>query len=97
MIVEHGRNRYLVAAERLGATMAAADLAGWRVVNTLKGSDLQGLIFRHPLFDRAAPLVLADYVTTTDGTGIVHTAPGHGKDDFLTGQKYNLPTYKKVL
>ena len=36
--------------------------------------------------------MLADYVTTTDGTGMVHTAPGHGKDDFLTGQKYHLPT-----
>ena len=58
----------------------------------MPGRDLQNLIFRHPLFDRASPLVLADYVTTTDGTGVVHTAPGHGKDDFATGQKYNLPT-----
>jgi isoleucyl-tRNA synthetase len=57
----------------------------------VQGAALKNLIFRHPIYDRAAPLVLADYVTTTDGTGIVHTAPGHGKDDFATGQKYNLP------
>ncbi len=91
-LVEHEGQRYLVASDRLGATMAAANWTGWRVLNTLPGKALEKLIFEHPLFDRVSPVVLADYVTTTDGTGIVHTAPGHGKDDFLTGQKYNLPT-----
>ncbi len=86
------RRRYLVAEDRLGATMAAANFHDWTVVKTLKGRDLENLIFQHPLFERGSPLVLADYVTTTDGTGLVHTAPGHGKDDFLTGQKYHLPT-----
>jgi len=62
------------------------------VVNTFPGTDLAKLVFKHPLFDRPAPAVLADYVSTGDGTGVVHTAPGHGKDDFLTGQKYDLPT-----
>ena len=91
-IVRHETSRYLVASERLGATMAAANFAGWEVIKTLKGRDLSNLMFQHPLYERASPLVLADYVTTTDGTGLVHTAPGHGKDDFLTGQKYNLAT-----
>ncbi len=91
-LVRHGAVLYLVASARIGATMAAANLTGWEVVKTLKGRDLQNLLFQHPLYERAAPLVLADYVTTTDGTGLVHTAPGHGKDDFLTGQKYNLAT-----
>ena len=90
-VVQHETARYLVASDRLGATMAAANFHGWTVLNTVKGSGLKNLIFQHPLFDRAAPLVLADYVTTTDGTGLVHTAPGHGKDDFVTGQKNNLP------
>jgi len=92
VIVRNGAMRYLVASDRLGATMAAANFTGWEVVKTLKGSDLSRLMFQHPLFERASPLVMADYVTTTDGTGLVHTAPGHGKDDFLTGQKYNLAT-----
>lgn len=94
VVVQHQKARYLVAADRLGATMAAANFSDWNVLKTVTGSDLQNLIFRHPLpsLERGSPLVLADYVTTTDGTGLVHTAPGHGKDDFLTGQKYNLPT-----
>ena len=93
-VVQHERARYLVAADRLGATMAAANFHGWTVLKTLAGRDLQNLIFEHPLpsVERGSPLVLADYVTTTDGTGLVHTAPGHGKDDFLTGQNYHLPT-----
>ena len=94
VVAEHEGQRYLVAADRLNATMEAGGLVGWTVVNTFKGYDLQNLLFQHPLpeIDRASVLVLADYVTTTDGTGVVHTAPGHGKDDFLTGQKYRLPT-----
>ena len=94
VIVAHEGRRYLVAEARLGATMAAANFAGWEVVSTLKGVDCENLLFQHPLpeMNRASVLVLADYVTTEDGTGVVHTAPGHGKDDFLTGQRYRLPT-----
>jgi isoleucyl-tRNA synthetase len=52
-----------------------------------------GLRFHHPFLDRIVPSVLADYVELDQGTGIVHTAPGHGADDFITGQKYGLETY----
>jgi len=52
-----------------------------------------GLRFRHPFLDRIVPAVLADYVELDQGTGIVHTAPGHGVDDFVTGQKYGLEIY----
>jgi isoleucyl-tRNA synthetase len=52
-----------------------------------------GLRFQHPFLDRIVPAVLADYVELDQGTGIVHTAPGHGAEDFLTGQKYGLETY----
>lgn len=92
VVAEQGGNRFLLAADRLAATMDAAGLADWRIVGTFTGSQLANLLFQHPLADRVSPVVLADYVTITDGTGVVHTAPGHGKDDFLTGQKYNLPT-----
>ncbi|MBC8011021.1 MAG: class I tRNA ligase family protein, partial [Burkholderiales bacterium] len=51
---------------------------------------------RHPFIDRASPVVLADYVTTDSGTGCVHTAPGHGAEDYLTGLKYGLPIYCPV-
>ena len=57
----------------------------------VKGSLLQGVLYKHPLFDRESPIVIGgDYITTESGTGLVHTAPGHGIDDFNTGRKYNL-------
>ncbi|HMD30815.1 MAG TPA: isoleucine--tRNA ligase [Candidatus Acidoferrales bacterium] len=58
-----------------------------------KGRELEGLKFRHPFLDLEVPAVLGDYVTTEQGSGIVHTAPGHGAEDFYTGQKYGLETY----
>jgi isoleucyl-tRNA synthetase len=61
-----------------------------------KGADLEHLRFRHPWIDRDSPAVLADYVTLDTGTGIVHTAPGHGWDDYLTGIRYGLDIYCPV-
>ena len=62
-----------------------------KVQAIVKGSQLEGVLYRHPLFDRTNPIVLGgDYITTDSGTGLVHTAPGHGIDDFNTGVKYNL-------
>ncbi len=65
-------------------------------ITTLKGRMLEGLRFRHPLYDRDSVAVLGDYVTLDQGTGIVHTAPGHGADDFHTGIKYGLDIYTPV-
>ncbi len=59
---------------------------------TLKGAELEGVMYRHPLLERTSPVVIGgDYITTEAGTGLVHTAPGHGVDDFNTGRRYNLP------
>jgi isoleucyl-tRNA synthetase len=58
-----------------------------------KGRELEGLQFQHPFLDLRVPAVLADYVTLDQGSGIVHTAPGHGAEDFYTGQKYGLEAY----
>jgi isoleucyl-tRNA synthetase len=82
--------------------IVASDLAE-RVLNrqgterTCTGRDLAGLEYRHPFVDRAGKVVLADYVTTTDGTGLVHTAPGHGEDDYETGVREGLQVYSPVL
>ena len=57
-----------------------------------KGKELLGLKTHHPFIDRTSPLVLGDYVTLSSGTGCVHTAPGHGLDDYQTGQKFQLKT-----
>ena len=66
------------------------------IVKTIKGATLEGLVARHPFIDRGSPIVLADYVTTDSGTGAVHTAPGHGAEDYLTGLKYKLDIYCPV-
>ena len=65
-------------------------------VAMVKGAELEGLKFRHPWIDRDSAAVLADYVTLDTGTGVVHTAPGHGWDDYLTGVRYGLEIYCPV-
>ena len=62
----------------------------------MKGTELEHIRFQHPLYARASLGVLADYVTIEQGTGAVHTAPGHGSDDFKTGVKYGLEIYAPV-
>jgi isoleucyl-tRNA synthetase len=67
-----------------------------RPVARMKGRELEGIHFRHPLYDRDSLGVLGDYVTLEQGTGAVHTAPGHGSDDFNTGVKYGLDIYAPI-
>lgn len=87
---------YLVAAPLLDQTMRAVEAERVVVTRSYKGRDLEGLIFKHPLFNRTSPVVLAEYVTMDAGTGVVHTAPGHGKEDFETGQRYGLEVLNPV-
>ena len=66
-------------------------------VATFTGEEIAGTKYRHPLADRESEVVLGgDYITTESGTGLVHTAPGHGQDDYLTGLKYGLPLLSPV-
>lgn len=95
-VVKVGDDFYLVAKELLGATMEAVGVEKWDDLNEVKGEDLLGLVFRHPLFDRPSRLITADYVTMETGTGVVHTAPGHGREDFMSGVKWNLPIINPV-
>jgi isoleucyl-tRNA synthetase len=87
---------YIVAA-RLQPVVAGE--LGWpapKVLATFPGRELEGLKARHPFIDRESVFILARYVTLEDGTGCVHTAPGHGYDDYLTGQSYGLDIYTPV-
>lgn len=71
-----------------------AEKCGWtshNLVGSFTGAEIDRVRFKHPIFERDSLAVLATYITTEDGTGVVHTAPGHGRDDFFTGQKYGLP------
>ncbi|MGQ9836682.1 MAG: isoleucine--tRNA ligase [Cyanobacteriota bacterium] len=95
----------VVKSPRFGDLLVAADLrqrletileTPLELKATLPGSALEYSQGQHPLYDRTSLCVLGDYVTTESGTGIVHTAPGHGEDDFKTGQKYGLPILSPV-
>ncbi|MCI9181832.1 MAG: isoleucine--tRNA ligase [Acholeplasmatales bacterium] len=60
------------------------------ILKKYKGTDLEGLTYKHPLYDRISPCILGDYVSTSDGSGLVHIAPGHGEDDYMVGKAYGL-------
>jgi isoleucyl-tRNA synthetase len=89
--VEAGGEVYLVAEGLLNFFLQATALERSAVLARVKGAALEGQVCRHPFIDRDSVLVLADYVTLEQGTGCVHTAPGHGQEDYVTGQKYGLP------
>jgi isoleucyl-tRNA synthetase len=98
--LEDGQDVYIVA-EALAAQVRETctligDLKNAQVIATFPGSKLDRVTFAHPFLDRQVLGVNADYVTTEQGTGAVHTAPAHGPDDFATGQRYELPLTSNV-
>src|SRR3954463_12672856 len=89
--------RSVIIAEGLAETVGSAvGRAFDRPGATMKGAELEGIRFRHPLYERDSVAVLAEYVTLDAGTGAVHTAPGHGAEDFTTGLKYGLEIYAPI-
>ena len=89
--------RAVIVAEALAEQVASAvGRTFGRPAARMKGAELEHIRFRHPLYARDSVGVLAEYVTLDAGTGAVHTAPGHGSDDFLTGVKYGLEIYAPV-
>ncbi|MGF9912042.1 isoleucine--tRNA ligase [Paenibacillus ehimensis] len=90
VLVEAGGRKFVLAQ---GLLEAAAKEIGWtdvNVVQTFKGSELEHVLCRHPFYDRTSLVMTGEHVTLEAGTGCVHTAPGHGEDDFVIGQKYGL-------
>jgi len=90
-LFETGGKNYLVATELLDDFHRNTGVNIDKTVKVYKGADLEGVVLRHPFIDRDSPIVFAEYVTLDTGTGAVHTAPGHGLEDYETGVKYNLP------
>jgi isoleucyl-tRNA synthetase len=87
----------LVVAEALaGSFVARIGLENVRVGGSLKGAELEHMQLKHPFNERLVPVILGDHVTTEAGTGAVHTAPGHGEEDFLVGREYDLPVVNPV-
>jgi len=96
-VAETSDRQYLVVAKDLVERLSSTLAMGLTVKTTLSGKDLENTVYRHPLFDRESKVVIGgDYITTESGTGLVHTAPGHGQEDYITGQKYGLPILSPV-
>lgn len=79
---------YLMAKELVAETMKAADISEYETVGSFKGSDLEFVKTAHPFLDRESVVIVGDHVTLESGTGCVHTAPGHGHEDFEVCQSY---------
>jgi isoleucyl-tRNA synthetase len=101
----HPKFEYVAVDTPQGLTIVAegllpqvAEVLGWdqAVVARFPGTKLEGAVFRHPFIDRDSLGLLGEHVTLEQGTGAVHTAPGHGQEDFVIGQRYGLPVYCPV-
>ncbi|GAM65634.1 isoleucyl-tRNA synthetase [Vibrio ishigakensis] len=88
--------RIIVASELAKDVMDRAGIEHFHNLGFAKGADLELSEFNHPFYDFSVPAILGDHVTTESGTGVVHTAPGHGQEDFAVGQKYDLEVANPV-
>ena len=90
ILAKTDKGSFIFGAELKERLTELLELGNVEVVKTFKGTELEGLKYKHPLYDRVSPCILGDYVTTSDGSGLVHIAPGHGEDDFMVGKNYGL-------
>lgn len=105
-IAVHPEIEYAVVARPAGGALIVAQALVPKLAHflgdapstlaTVRGSDLEGMRARHPWLDRDVPIVLAEHVTLEAGTGLVHTAPGHGQEDYEVGRRYGLDAYAPV-
>lgn len=96
-VLKENCNLHLVVALDLVPTLEAKWGLKLVVKTTLTGGELENCRYVHPIESRECPVVIGgDYITTESGTGLVHTAPGHGQEDYVTGLKYGLPVFSPV-
>ena len=96
VLLQSGDERLVVAEGMLEAVTARWSMENPTVRGRCQGEVLENQLLQHPFYDRQVPVILGDHVTLDAGTGAVHTAPGHGVEDFVVGQKYNLPVDNPV-
>ncbi len=87
---------YVVARELLDSFTSEVGFEDIKIIGSAIGSDLEGLKTKHPLYERFSPIILGEHVTAEAGTGSVHTAPGHGLEDWEVGQKYGIETFSPL-
>jgi len=88
---EHGPQRLLLAKELYESVMQRYSVDEYQIIASFNGASLEGFKLQHPFYDRVVPVILGKHVTLDTGTGAVHTAPGHGHDDYIVGSQYDLP------
>jgi len=88
VVVKAGNENYIMARELAENTMKAAGIENYEIIGEIKGADLEYVVCRHPFLDRDSLVITGDHVTLDAGTGCVHTAPGHGVEDFEVCKKY---------
>ncbi|WP_444994391.1 isoleucine--tRNA ligase [Aliikangiella sp. IMCC44359] len=91
-----GQERIVLAAKMVDDVMSRWGVEDYKVVGTVVGQKLENAKLNHPYLEREVPLILGEHVTTDAGTGLVHTAPDHGADDFVVGRKYGIGTLNLV-
>jgi isoleucyl-tRNA synthetase len=91
-----GKERMVIADAMLKDVMDRYGIERYHVIGYAKGEAFEGLKLQHPFYDREVPVILGEHVTLEAGTGAVHTAPGHGLDDYVVGVRYNLPVDNPV-
>jgi isoleucyl-tRNA synthetase len=96
VIVEVSGTRYLVAKDLLENVATTLEWESYEIVQTVKGEQMDRMVAKHPLYDRDSLVMLGEHVTNEGGTGCVHTAPGHGEDDFQVGRAYGLDVLSPV-
>lgn len=90
VLFDSNKGKMICAEELLKSLSETLGLEDVKILDRKFGKDLLDLKYKHPLYDRISPTINADYVTTTDGSGFVHIAPGYGEEDFIAGKEYGL-------
>ena len=89
-LIDTGSEHLVLAVDLADAVLQRAGIEGARTIAVVKGAALEGVQLAHPFYERTVPIILGEHVTIDAGTGAVHTAPGHGQEDFVVGIKYKL-------
>jgi len=95
-LVDIGESYLVLATDLVESVMARYGVNHYKICGSAKGLVFEHLKLKHPFYKREVPVVLGEHVTTESGTGLVHTAPAHGPDDYLIGKAYNLPLINPV-
>src|SRR5699024_3814819 len=89
-VVQVDQEKYVIARDLIDAMTEELGWESPEVVKTFKGKEVDKVVTKHPFYDRDSIIMLGEHVTMDAGTGCVHTAPGHGEDDFYVAQKYGI-------